>query len=181
MAVAYKSSDRTLGIPDFYVSNDATQQFELGRIASGQDVATASPYGDAEFMYVKFTGSTNIAAGDFVLVNRYAKTGTGSGTGGAPGASKTTFYGIAMAAQTLATATPTYGWVMIRGVHDAAYVASGGGAYVGGTLGGLATPVGSFTYVQTANFLIDGTVLRAAGTGAHDAVVEILYPYCSGR
>ena len=177
MAVTYKSSDKDLGVPGFYVTNDATQQFELGLVISGQDVATASPYGEASFMYVKFTGATSIVAGDFVQINRYAATCIQS-PATAPGASKTTFYGIAMAAQTLASATPTYGWVMLRGVHDAANVAGSG--TLGNVLYGSGT-AGQAATASTSNYILDGTTLRAVGTGASDATVEIDFPICSGR
>lgn len=171
--INYKSSDRTLGEPVFTVSNDIVQQFQLGRIATGSDPT----YGEAYFMYVKFTGATAIAAGDLVEVNRYAKTATQS-NGGTPGVGKTTFYGVAMSAQALNVATPTYGWVMVKGVHDGVNMITGG--TVGNAISGSAT-AGRGTSAL-ANYVLTGTVLRNAGTGTGtlDAVVEMDYPLCTG-
>src|SRR5438067_3965884 len=123
MAVSYKLKDGMLGTPDPSVSNDTTQRFPLGYIAQAEDAT----YGDAELMYVKFTGT--VVAGDFVSFDRYNKTAIQSPTTAA--AAKGLGIGVALAAQT----SGAFGWLLIRGVHDGANVvtATAAGALLSGS------------------------------------------------
>jgi hypothetical protein len=165
MAVSYQYVDAELGFPAIAVTGDTTQRTNLGRIVVAQDAT----YGDGEFMYVKFTGT--VAAGDFVITDRQGKT-CAQTPAAAPGANKFSVIGIAMAAQV----NGQYGWVMVRGVHDAANVTAG--LTVGTVLSGSAT-LGRCNQ-GVANYVFDGAVLRVAGI-AGAGTVELYWPMCSGR
>lgn len=158
-----------------FTGSEPVQNCELGYIGYGKDTGSGD-YGLGEFMYVKFTGATAIVAGDFVTVDRFGKTCTQL-PAGAPGASKFTQVGIAMGSHALNVATPTYGWVMLRGIHDAAK-ALAGAATTGTTLSGSAT-AGAVSQA-VANYSIDTAVLRAAAANGQ-AAVEVYWPVCSGR
>jgi hypothetical protein len=166
-------------IGGLYASNDATQRFPLGAIQKGEDQGP-NAYGEAEFRYVKFTGATAIKAGDFVAIDAQGQTATLTPAAG-NGQYKVTVIGVAMAPQALNVATPTYGWVMVRGIFDGANVA--GTFTVGTNLSGYSTAgaveakAGTFT---VANFIFDGSVLRA-GAAQYACTVELYWPICSGR
>ena len=147
-------------------AQDAAPVVELGNICLGVDPT----YGIGEFIYVAFTGT--VRAGDFVIVDRYNKTAVAT-PAAAPGAGRFSEIGISMGEQV----NGTYGWVMIRGVHDNANGAAGGA--VGNVLYGSAT-VGRAGTGVVANYIIDGSVLRGAGV-AGAVVVELYWPACSGR
>jgi hypothetical protein len=147
-------------------AQDAAPAVELGYIA----VAVDPTYGEGEFLYTKFTGTVH--AGDFVVVDRQGLTCVALPTV-APGASKLSIVGISMGEQ-LAN---TYGWVMIRGVHDQANVTAAltvGSMFTGG--GASAGRVAQ----ATANYLIESAVLRAAGV-AGCGTVELYWPVSAGR
>lgn len=148
---------------------DAVQQHELGYIALAEDLST-NVYGIGEFVYVKFTGV--VVAGDWVLFDAQGKTCVQS-PAAAPGASKFSKVGISMGNQI----NGSFGWVMVRGVHDQANVTAGG--TVGNLCAGVGT-AGRSTTVQTANYIFDGTVLRNAGV-VGTGTVELYWPTCSGR
>lgn len=165
MAVSYQFTEADiLGLPGLTTSGDTTQRIELGTIAKGTDKST-NAYGEAEFIYVKFTGT--VVAGDFVLVDRFAKTAVQSPTSATKGN-----YGLSMAAQT----SGSYGWVMIRGVHDGANVVTGQTA--GTLLTGTATAGRASS--GTANYVLDGTLLKNTAS-ANVGTVELYWPVCSGR
>lgn len=168
MAVAYKTYDGSILGTSSLTGEDTSATTQLGTIVKAFDSST-SAYGEAEFVYVKFTG--NVTAGDFVLVDRFAKTCVASPTSATKGN-----YGITMATHSTAATTAVYGWVMIRGVHDAANVATGQ------TAGTLLTGTGTAGRASsgTANYVLDGVLLKntaASNTGT----VDIYYPTCSGR
>lgn len=147
-------------------AKDTTQQVELGSSVCGVDPT----FGTAEFVYVKYGGA--VVAGDFVVLS----SSTGKATQlpiAAPGAGKYTLVGIAMGNG----ADGTFGWVMVRGVHDYANVTAalttaqavtGGGASAGRVNQGV------------ANYYIDGTDLLVAGVAGAGTVL-VNYPECGGR
>lgn len=167
MAVSYLVADDTLGVPPINVTGDTTPRVELGLIVNARD-ASAAAYGIGEFMYVKFTGT--VARGDMCLVNRQAKTAVV-----APAAATKGFFGTAMAAQV----TGQYGYVMLRGVDDAASVLTGAAVQVAPNYGSAIT-AGRITDAVTANYIIDGVAIRVTGA-ANVGALELNYPYCSGR
>jgi hypothetical protein len=147
---------------------DAAPQHEVGYEAEGLDVDRS--FGAAWFRYVKFSGAVN--PGDWVIVDQADGTAVQS-PAAAPGASKFSVVAIAMGTM----ANGQYGWVLIKGTHDAANVTAGG--TVGNLCAGVGT-AGRSTTVQTANYLFDGSVLRNAGV-VGTGVVELYWPSCSGR
>src|SRR5574337_334280 len=165
-------------IGGLYVSNDATQRMALGTVIEGED-SGPNMYGKAEFRYVKFTGASDIQAGDVIAIDAQGQTGVGC-PAAAPGANKGQIFGVAMAPQKLSAATPTYGFVMIRGVFDGASVKTtftagavlSGGGSVGAVKADAATPL--------ANYILDGALLRA-GAAQYQATVELYWPISSGR
>lgn len=164
MAVSYLLIDPTVGTPVITVTGDTTQRLELGQNVIAKDAT----YGLGEFEYVKFTGT--VAAGDLVVVDRYAKTAIQSPAAAA--SAKGLHVGIAMAAQV----SGQYGYVMVRGVHDAANVATGTAA--GSLLSGSATAGRGSTAV--ANYNMDVATVKTLAA-ANLATVELYYPAVSGR
>lgn len=164
MAVSYLLKDGAPGTPAPTVSNDTTQRFPLGYIGQAEDAT----YGDAELMYVKFTGT--VAAGDFVAFDRFNKTCIQTPTTAA--AAKGLGIGISLAAQT----SGAFGWVLIRGVHDGANVvtATAAGALLsgGGTAGQATT--------ATVNYNFDIATCKTLAA-SNKATVELLWPAVSGR
>lgn len=151
-------------VSPFY-AQDAAPVVEPGYIALGVDPT----FGVGEFRYVKFTGTVH--AGDFVIVDANVHTCVQT-PAAAPGANKLSILGISMGEQ----AAGTYGWVMIRGVHDSANVTAGlavGTLLSGSSIAGRCTQA-------TANYLFDGAVLRVAGVMGC-GTVELYWPVCSGR
>lgn len=168
MAVAYKLSDEIIGSPPLDTISDTTPRMALGQTVEGIDTS-ANAYGSAEFIYVKFTG--NVAAGDLVVVDRFNKTAVVSPTA----ATKGNCFGISMAAQS----TGQYGFVMIRGVHDAANVLTGSTVQVAPIYGSAIT-AGRITSAVTANYIIDGLAIKASAA-SNVGTVELYWPACSGR
>jgi hypothetical protein len=163
---SYKVYDGSaLGTP-VLTASDSTQKFPLGTIVKGADFSSAA-YGEAEFRYTKFTGSTNIAAGDFVIF------AAADNTCIPIAAASRGQIGIAMAAQALATATPTYGWVMVRGVHDAANVVTGGSA--GNPLYTCATGARASTTAVSTQAIVPA-FLRVQAAASNVGIVEIWWP-----
>jgi hypothetical protein len=171
MAVNYKIYDGSvIGVPDLG-NSDSTAKFTLGTICKGFDTST-SAYGEGEFIYVKFTGAAAIAAGDFVGVDRYAKTAVGATT-----STVLNLIGLAMAAQALNVATPAYGWVMIRGVHDGANVATGVAA---GKLAVQASPAGRVIASGGAGNKIDAAINKITSV-SNVSTVELIWPTATGN
>jgi hypothetical protein len=164
MAVSYKITDGSIIGLSVLTNSDTAAVAPLGTVVRGKDTSTAD-YGEAEFAYVKFTGT--VVAGDWVLVDRFAKTCVQS-----PAATAKGNYGISMAAQS----SGTYGWVMVRGVHDGANVVTGQTA--GTLLTGTATAGRASS--GTANYVLDGALLKNTAA-SNVGTVEIYYPTCSGR
>jgi hypothetical protein len=161
MAVNYTFIDLLIGAPPLNVSGDTTQRIALGTIALGRDPT----YGEGEFLYMKFTGTT--VAGDFVIPDRFALTCTQSPTSATKGP-----VGISMAAQ----ASGTYGWVLVRGVHDAANVATSTAANA--LLSGSSTAGRASTGVANYNFDVALCKTLAA---SNLATVELYWPVINGR
>lgn len=149
----------------------------LGEIRVGQDTgyiagtanettAAVGPFGEAEFMYVQFTGNVN--AGDFVVIDRYQKTCVQASTATVLGP-----VGISMAAQ----AANQYGWVMIRGIHDSANVANASNinarCYLTATAGRINT-----TQANTDG--LEGVLVKLAPAG-NVAVAELYWPMANGN
>ena len=166
MAVNYKIYDSSQVGESAVAAADSSLKVEIGTVSRGRDFST-SAYGEAEFMYVAFTGTT--AAGDFVMVDRYAKT--------AVQASQTTppigTVGISMAAQ----AASQWGWVMIRGIHDSANVATG--STVGGKLYLTATAGRANTTVAAGKGL-DGVTVKTTPS-SNVATVELTWASFNGN
>lgn len=164
MAVSYLLSDQFLGAPALTVTGDTTQRIPLGQTIIAQDAT----YGQGEFHYVKFTGT--VVAGDFVFFDRYNKTCTQT-----PAAATKGNVGLSMAAQ----AAGSFGYVMVRGVHDAANVLTGTAIQTNGNYGSAIT-VGRLTSAATANYFLDGVGTKVSGA-ANVGTVELYWPVCSGR
>lgn len=163
MAVSYKFIDEKVGLSSLPTQIDASALQEVGYIALGKDAT----YGVGEFMYVKYTGT--VAAGDFVAVDRGAVTCVQAST-----STKTNQLGIAMAAG----ASGQYGWIMLRGIHDGANVASGvtagTGLYVSATAGRAAG--------SGATNKIDGAYERlVTASGGNVGTAEINWPSAGGN
>lgn len=167
MAVSYKLSAKHIGAPPIDVAGDLTQRIPLGTRVTGLDTSTAD-YGEAEFEYVKFTGI--VAAGDMVLLDGRAKTGVVS-----PAAATKGKFGFAMAAQPASS----YGYVMVKGVHDDVSMLTGAAVAFAPTYGSALT-AGKITDAVTANYIIEGCAIRITGAASRGGV-ELLYPTCSGR
>ena len=169
MTVNYIQTDGYVGTPPINVAGDTTQRMPLGQYVEATD-ASSTAYGEADFIYVKFTGTC--AAGDLVVVDRQAKTAVQSGTTAARG-----YVGLAMGAQT----TGCFGYVMVRGVHDAANVLTGSTLTTGIVQTYIsALTAGRITSAVTANMIIDGITLKVSGA-SNVGTVELVWPYCSGR
>lgn len=167
MTVSYKLNQAYLGAPALDVTADTTQRMPLGTRVAGTDQSTGA-YGEAEFEYVKFTGT--VAAGDMVLLNGQAKTGVIS-----PAAATKGKFGFAMAAQ----ATGYYGYVMVKGIHDDVSMLTGAAVAFSPTYGSALT-TGKITDAVTANYIIENCAIRVTGVASRGCV-EITYPSCSGR
>ena len=142
--------------------SDATAQVELGFSAIAKDPT----YGIAEFVYVKFSGTT--VAGDIVFVNRQALTAAQCPTSAAVG-----ILGVSMGSQT----TGKFGWVMVRGIMDAANVVTSATV---GLAGGTTAAAGRANATGTvSNYSFDGMFIRVTGVSSVGCV-ELLYPSCSG-
>ncbi len=165
MAVNYKltGGGSDLGVPQVGAS-DTSAKMVLGSQVSGNDFS-ASAFGEAEFRYVKFTAT--VAAGDFLLVAMADNTAVGL-AGAVVG-----IVGIAMAAQV----SGTFGWAMVRGVHDGANVATGGAA--GNPLYSSAT-AGRATTTATATQKVAGAYLRVGAAASNVGVAELAYPVLVG-
>lgn len=165
MAVSYKLASGPIGAPDIAVAGDTTQRIVLGTVVTGTDAT----YGEGEFVYVKFTGT--VAAGDMANFDRQGKTCIVNATSATKG-----FMGMAMGAQT----TGCYGYLMVRGVHDAASVLTGATVQVAPNYGSAVT-AGRVTSAVTANYIIEGCAIRVTGNGSNVGTVELYYPMCTGR
>lgn len=168
MAVDYKlCSPAPIGAPPINVTSDTTQRIPLGTIVKARDASSAD-FGEAEFEYVKFTGT--VARGELCQKNKYAKTCIV-----VPAAATKGWFGIAMAAQV----SGNYGYVMVKGIDDAASVLTGAVAGVAPIYGSALT-AGRITDAVTANFILEGVAIRLTGT-ANVGAVELNYPSCTGR
>jgi hypothetical protein len=164
MAVNYAVVDALIGSPPLNVSGDATQRIAVGDIVLGRDPL----YGIGEFIYVKFTGAA--AAGDLLVIDRAAGTCTQSPAAAAGALGRSV--GVSMAAQPVGS----YGFAMVRGVHDAANVATGTAAGV--LLSGSATAGRGATGV--ANYNLDVATVKTLAA-ANVATVELYWPVVNGR
>ncbi len=169
-------------IGGLYASSDTVQRFPLGAICKGEDQGPNS-YGEAEFRYVKFTGATDLVAGQFVKLDAQGQTGVALPAG--PGTANAAFMtGIVMANQKLSANTPLYGWVMIRGVFDGASVVTtftAGQLLCGSATAGAAQAANAGALAgANVNYALDGSVFRA-GAAQYACTVELYWPICSGR
>jgi hypothetical protein len=165
MAVSYQYVDAELGFPAIAVTGDTTQRTNLGRIVVAQDAT----YGDRRVhvrQVHRHRGRRRLRH------HRPAGQDLRPDPGRRSGREQVLVIGIAMAAQV----NGQYGWVMVRGVHDAANVTAG--LTVGTVLSGSAT-LGRCNQ-GVANYVFDGAVLRVAGI-AGAGTVELYWPTCSGR
>ncbi len=168
MAVSYKlSSSAPIGAPPLDVAGDLTQRLPLGTIVRGVDTSSAG-YGEAEFQYVKFTGI--VAAGSMALLDAQGKTGVIT-----PAAATKGRFGLSMAL----TVASSYGYVMVKGVHDAAAVLTGATPAFAPIYQSAIT-AGKITDAVTANAIYEGVAIRVTGTNSVGAV-ELNYPTCTGR
>jgi hypothetical protein len=168
MAVDYKlTGPSPIGAPPLNVSGDLTQRIQLGTRVKGVDQSSAA-YGEAEFEYVKFTGI--VAAGDNTLLNGQAKTGVIC-----PAAATKGKFGISMAAQV----ANSYGYVMVKGIHDDVAMLTGAAVAYGPTYQSAIT-AGKITDAVTANAILERCAIRVTGANSRGCV-EITYPECSGR
>lgn len=165
MAVAYKCYDGSYIGTSPLTNSDATAVTQLGTIVRGVDTSTGA-YGEAEFEYVKFTGT--VAAGDAVVVDRGGKTCVQASTSAAKG-----LIGISMAAQS----SGTFGWVLVRGIHDGANVATG---VTAGTALGVSATAGRLAATSTGN-KVDGGFERVSTSASNVGVVEFEWPAWTGN
>jgi hypothetical protein len=149
--------------------SEAAATHELGYQAMLYDQDLGRGFAMAR--YVKFTAAAN--PGDFVIIDGNGQTCVQT-PAAAPGANKVSIIGISMGTQ----ANGTYGWVLIQGTHDQANTAAGGA--VGTLIAGSATVGRGTSAAQTANYLFEGSVQRAAGV-VGTGTVELYWPVCSGR
>jgi hypothetical protein len=170
-----KGFSSALCTQDTVDSNSGQPRHELGIIAIGKDISN-NGYGEAEFMYVKFSGI--VVPGDFVYVNQQNFVAQQI-----PAAILAAQRGFGKIAITMgAQVVGSYGWVMVRGIHDCANVATASatadsvlaGAGVAGRA--MANPA-----ALTANYILDGARLNAVFTVLGLANVELYYAYHSGR
>lgn len=148
--------------------SEAAQTAELGVEEEGVDPT----YGVGRFVYAKFTGSTAVKAGDWVVIDRASKTATLLSTSSAVGR-----VGIAMGPHALDVATPTYGWVMVDGIHDGANVATGVAAH--GLLG--ATSTAGRAGASATGERIDKAFERLITSAGNVGTVEINDPLILGN
>jgi len=158
------------GVSNLTVS-DATQQMDLGTTLTGSDPT----YGVGEFIYVKLTGSTAIVAGDAVIINRAAMTAVQAASG-ATGTSRG-LCGLAMGSHALNVATPTYGWVMLRGVHSHANIITGTSVDVGLHISATAGRLG---LSPVSTYSTPGFVGRVANAANNVGMCELAWPVGSG-
>lgn len=173
MAVAYKIVDSNIIGASVLANIDTAATVKIGSLVKGLDTSTAD-YGEAEFEYIKYTGSAAIAAGDLVVFDRGAKAGVGAAQAAAKGC-----VGIAMAAVTAPQAVAgVYGWVLVRGVHDGANIATGATA---GLPIYLTSTVGRGSGTVAAGFKCDGMFERVSTSASNVGVVELEWPVFSGN
>lgn len=144
------------------------QKHELGTLAEVKD-AGPDDFGIGEVEYVKFTGT--VVAGDFVAINRFAKTCTQLPA--SPGANAYVRVGIALCS----AASGQYGWVLVRGIHDTANVATGATADALVVASAAGRVTGTATAAAATN--IGGAVIRRTGV-ANVGVVELFYAHHTG-
>ncbi|WP_242394849.1 hypothetical protein [Anaeromyxobacter oryzisoli] len=145
---------------------DAAQAQELGYIAEAIDIGP-NAFGVGELMYVKFTGAT--APGDFVVVDRYNMTAAQAAAGGRG------LVGISMGTG----AAGRYGWVLVRGVHDAANL--GNGASVVGAIPYLSATGGRILTTASATNGVPGVIIKVTGNASNVGTAELLWPVAGGN
>jgi hypothetical protein len=131
-------------------------------------------YGAGEAIYVKFTAAT--IAGQLVLVDRVNKTAIPAPIGVADKIAG--FYGIALcsvSAGDVASAAGVYGWILVRGVHDAV---SAAGAAAGDRVALLAAGQVTNALPGPTNRLAGATFKSALANA--QAIVEVEYPMFMG-
>lgn len=175
MAVNYKTVDSNIIGLSVITNIDTAPCCKIGSLVKGLDTSS-NDYGEAEFEYCKLTSTLAVAAGDFVIFDRGAKTCVGV-TQALVTASKGCI-GIQMAATTIAQGTAgVYGWVMARGVHDGANVATG---VVAGASLGAGTTAGR-AIATSAGFKFDGAYERVSTASGNVGVVGLEWPFASGN
>lgn len=166
MAVIYKIYDGSQLGPAAANAADTVAKEALGTDLRGVDQSTAQ-YGEGEFIYVPFTGTVN--AGDFVQVDRFAKTAVQALSSSAV----TGHVGIAVASQVAGN----YGYVQVRGINDSANILTG-------------TTAGQRLYLTTTPGRVSGTVVAGKGldgavakntAAANVGVVELIWSSFNGN
>jgi len=156
----------------------AGARMRLGQIVKAYDFSSTG-YGEGEFQYIKFTGA--VVAGDVVLLDQLNFRGIQAASGAVTtGRGRV---GIAMASHPNAATTNDFGFVMIRGVHTFANVATLGAGqnnlpmYLSATAGRMSTGV-------VANYKCDGIFARVDTFTAGPTegnFIELQWPTVSGN
>lgn len=142
------------------------QEHDLGFVDEAIDVGPNS-FGTAELMYVKFSGTT--VPGDFVVVDRYNFTAAQVSTGGR---------GL-IAISLGAGAANSFGWVMVRGVHDACNLGNGAST-VNGLTYESATAGRILTTASATNGVI-GILIKVTGDASSLGAADVYWPLAPGN
>lgn len=143
-----------------------SQVHELGLIMDMLDTGP-NAFGDAEAIYVKFSGTTN--PGDFVVVDRYNFTAA---------ASTTTARGL-VGVSLGAGAAGSFGWVLIRGVHDACNL--GNGASTVGAITYESATAGRILTTASATNGVPGIVIKVTGDASSVGAADLYWPVAAGN
>lgn len=143
-----------------------SQVHELGLIAEALD-SGPNAFGIAEMVYVKFSGTTN--PGDFVVVDRYNFTAAASTT------TARGLVGVSMGAG----ASGSFGWVLIRGVHDACNL--GSGASTVGAITYESATAGRILTTASATNGVPGIVIKVTGDASNVGAADLYWPVAAGN
>jgi hypothetical protein len=143
-----------------------TQQHELGLIEEVLDSGPNS-FGVGECIYVKFSGTT--VPGDFVAVDRYNFTCVQAST---------TMRGLIGVSMGIG-ASGSYGWVMLRGVHD--YCNLGNGASTVGAITYECATAGRILTTASATNGVPGIVIKVTGDATHVGTADLYWPVAGGN
>jgi hypothetical protein len=142
------------------------QVHELGLVMEMLD-SGPNAFGVAEAMYVKFSGTT--VPGDFVTVDRYNFTAAQTAT---------TQRGI-VAISLGVGASGSYGWVLIRGVHD--YCNLGNGASTVGAITYESATAGRILTTVSGTNGVPGIVIKVTGDASNVGAADMYWPVAAGN
>lgn len=143
-----------------------TQQHELGIICELLD-AGPNAFGLGEAVYCKYSGTT--VPGDFVVIDRYNFTGIQSNT------TQRGLVGVGLGVG----AAGSFGWVLVRGVHDHANL--GNGASVVGQIPYMSATAGRVLTTVSGTNGLPGCIIKVTGTAANYGAVEMAWAVAAGN